>query len=586
MFSLWFKRALVLCWVYGQTATLYATQASSVKTKKTSSIIRYDSIHHPVKSSLGMVVSQRKIASEIGASILEKGGNAVDAAVAVGYALAVLLPRAGNIGGGGFMLVYLRDQDKTIAIDYRETAPKSAHETIYLLSDGRVDHVSSRSGINSVAVPGTVAGLNHALKKYGTMSLPSVIQPAIDLAKNGFVMGYDTASAIVTREAMLKRDPATAAVFFRDNGSPYNASQKFIQNDLATTLVAIAKFGTKAFYEGDIADMIIAKMKRDGGLISRDDLSNYKVIERLPIIGDYRGHKIVSMPPPSSGGVHLVQMLNILENFDLQQMGANSSEALHLITESIKYAYADRSKHLGDPDFYEVPIDWLTDKHYAKQIANKIDLKKATPSIEILPGQELAAESIDTTHFSVVDSQGNAVSNTYTLNFSFGSGVVVDGAGFLLNNEMADFNAKPGVADSFGLIGGEANSIRANKRPLSSMTPTLVFNEEGGLSIVTGSPGGSRIINTVLQQLINVIDHKMNIAEATHAPRIHHQWQPDLLEVEAPIGADTRATLKSKGHLIKESGTMGSLQSIMSIDGVLNGAADPRRPGAAAVGVQ
>jgi len=484
------------------------------------------------------------------------------------------------------MLVYLRDQDKTIAIDYRETAPKSAHETIYLLSDGRVDHVSSRSGINSVAVPGTVAGLNHALKKYGTMSLPSVIQPAIDLAKNGFVMGYDTASAIVTREAMLKRDPATAAVFFRDNGSPYNASQKFIQNDLATTLVAIAKFGTKAFYEGDIADMIIAKMKRDGGLISRDDLSNYKVIERLPIIGDYRGHKIVSMPPPSSGGVHLVQMLNILENFDLQQMGANSSEALHLITESIKYAYADRSKHLGDPDFYEVPIDWLTDKHYAKQIANKIDLKKATPSIEILPGQELAAESIDTTHFSVVDSQGNAVSNTYTLNFSFGSGVVVDGAGFLLNNEMADFNAKPGVADSFGLIGGEANSIRANKRPLSSMTPTLVFNEEGGLSIVTGSPGGSRIINTVLQQLINVIDHKMNIAEATHAPRIHHQWQPDLLEVEAPIGADTRATLKSKGHLIKESGTMGSLQSIMSIDGVLNGAADPRRPGAAAVGVQ
>ncbi|MBL4670836.1 MAG: gamma-glutamyltransferase [Arenicella sp.] len=579
------KQLLVILFSFGAVSGVYAADATSVPQKKPSSIIRYDTIHHPVKSNSGMVVSQRIIASEVGASVLAQGGNAVDAAVAVSYALAVLLPRAGNIGGGGFMLVYLKDQDKTIAIDYRETAPKLAHKDLYLLADGSVDRKSYRSGLRSVAVPGTVAGMDYALSKYGTMSLKAVMQPAIDLAKNGFVMDYDTASAIATRETMLKKDAAARATFFHKDGSLYKASELFVQDDLAQTLGAIAEHGADAFYKGAVADQIVAKMVKGGGLISHADLANYTVAERNPIVGSYRGQKIVSMPPPSSGGVHVVQMLNILENFNLQKMGAGSAESLHLVAESMRYAYADRSKHLGDPDFYKVPVDWLTSKDYAKQIANKIDLKRATPSSEVLPGKKSKYESVDTTHFSVVDKSGNAVSNTYTLNFSFGSGAVVDGAGFLLNNEMTDFNAKAGTADAFGLIGGAANSILANKRPLSAMTPTMVF-DNGELSIVTGSPGGSRIINAVLQQLINVIDHNMNIADATHAPRIHHQWQPDRLEVEASISPDTKAILRAMGHTIKEAGTMGSLQSILLEGGQLNGASDPRRPGAGAIGAQ
>ena len=578
-------RLLVILFSLGSVSCLYASEVMSVPQKKPSSIIRYDSIHHPVKSDSGIVVSQRAIASDVGVSILEQGGNAVDAAVAVGYALAVLLPRAGNIGGGGFMLVYLKDQDKTIAIDYRETAPSLAHKDLYLSSDGSVDRDSYRTGIRSVAVPGTVAGLQYALEKYGTLPTAVVIKPAIELAQNGFTMDYDTASAIVTKESLLKQDNAAKQRFFRQDGSAYQAGELFVQQELATSLRSISKNGASAFYHGDIAKKILAKMESNGGLITAQDLVAYKPVERNPIVGQYRGYQIASMPPPSSGGIHLVQMLNILENFDIADMGAGSADALHMISESMRYAYADRSKHLGDPEFYSVPVDWLTSKPYAKDIAEKINLNKATLSTDVLPGDAPAHESVDTTHFSVVDANGNAVSNTYTLNFSFGSGVVVDGAGFILNNEMTDFNAKAGLPDAFGLIGGEANSIQPDKRPLSAMTPTMVF-KDAELFMVTGSPGGSRIINAVLQQIVNVIDHNLNLASATHAPRIHHQWQPDQLEVEASIGSDTRAILESRGHLIKQAGTMGSLQSILIKGGVLFGASDPRRPGAGVAGVE
>lgn len=566
-------------------APSWADAEKAAQRKKPSSIIRYDTIHHPIVAREAMVVSQRRLASQVGVTILEQGGNAVDAAVAVGYALAVLLPRAGNIGGGGFMLVYLADEDKTIAIDYRETAPQKAHKDLYLNADGTVDRSAYRSGIRSAAVPGTVAGLSHALEKYGTLPLKTVIQPAIDLAEQGFTMDYDTASAILTRESMLKRDPSTAEIFFKADGSPYMAGEPFVQADLAQTLKTIQQGGPRAFYEGRIADQIVQHMERADGLIAHSDLVNYRAVERTPVEGSYRGHKILSMPPPSSGGVHVVQMLNILENFDLASMGANSADALHLIAESMRHAYADRSRHLGDPDFYQVPIDWISSKSYAKEIADRLSLAQAVPSEQVLPGVAPPYESNDTTHFSVVDKDGNAVSNTYTLNFSFGSGVVIEGAGFIINNEMTDFNAKSGTADAFGLIGGQANSIQPFKRPLSAMTPTLVF-KDGELLLVTGSPGGSRIINTVLQQIVNVIDFRMNIASATHAPRIHHQWQPDKLEVESSLGFDTRVLLQQKGHKVVQSGTMGSLQSIMLQDGLKMGAADPRRPGAGAVGVR
>ena len=575
------KLPLLICAVGVYVVGAAALHAETVKKAKlpTVSIIRYDSIHHPIVAEKGMVVSQRQLASDVGSEILEQGGNAVDAAVAVGYALAVLLPRAGNIGGGGFMLIHLKNENKTIAIDYREMAPAAAHRDLYLDADGNVDRSSYRTGIKSVGIPGTVAGFEYVLTQYGTMSREDVMAPAIRLAREGFVMDYDTASAIITREEMLKRDPASSEIFFHPDGSFVRAGETFVQTDLADSLEAISEEGAKAFYTGSIAEKILAKVSSEGGLITAEDLKAYQPVERDAVVGDYRGHKVVSMPPPSSGGVHVIQMLNILENFDIAAMGRGSADSLHVIAESMRYAYADRSKHLGDPGFYDVPLGWLTNKDYAKKIANSIDMGKAKPSSEVAPGEAPKYESRDTTHFSVVDKDGNAVANTYTLNFSFGSGLVVDGAGFILNNEMTDFNAKSGMPDAFGLIGGDANSIQPGKRPLSAMTPTIVFRD-GAPFIVTGSPGGSRIINAVLQQLVNVIDHKMNIAEATHAPRIHHQWQPDKLELEASINSDTQKLLDSKGHNTVTSGTMGSLQSILIDNGQLHGASDPRRPGA------
>jgi gamma-glutamyltranspeptidase / glutathione hydrolase len=561
----------------------FCTSVIQVTAAEQQPIVRYDTIHHPTISRAGMVVSQRHIASEIGADILARGGNAVDAAVATGFAMAVVLPRAGNIGGGGFMLIHMAEQNETVAIDYRERAPAAATGDMFLDKDGNVDRELARRSLKSSGVPGSVAGLTYALEHYGSMSLTQVMKPAIELASKGFVIPWDLAEILKSRHTALTRNPVTARTFYKKDGVPYEEGEVFRQKDLARTLKLISRQGKDAFYRGRIADQLVALMVSGDGLITHQDLADYVVSVRQPVSGNYRGYRIVSMPPPSSGGVHIVQMLNILSQFPLAEYGAGSAEAVHLLTETMKLAYADRSKHLGDQDFYSVPSNGLVSQGYARQLASGIETNRARPASEISPGDPLPWESPDTTHFSVMDSDGNAVANTTTINFSFGNGIVVPGAGFLLNNEMDDFAAKPGVPNAYGLPGGAANAIEPGKRPLSSMTPTMVFKDNKPY-LVTGSPGGSRIITTVLQVLVNVLDHGMNIADATHAPRFHHQWLPDRLEVEPGFSPDTLAKLRARGHNIKESTSQGSLQSIMAKDDLFFGAADPRRPSAGAVG--
>ena len=562
-------------------ASLFSSVAFSAEQ---TSIYRYDALHHPVIARQGMVVSQRMIASEVGAEILAKGGNAVDAAVATGFALAVTLPRAGNLGGGGFMLVYLAESNQTIAIDYREMAPAAATRDMFLDENGDVDNQLARFSALSSGVPGTVAGLAQALELYGTMSLKEVLAPSIKLAEQGFEVPWDLSQILQNRQAVMTQHPATAAALYKADGSVYEAGEIIRQKDLAKTLKAIARGGPEAFYEGKIADLIVAEMQRTGGIITKEDLKNYVVKTREPVTGTYRGYDIVSMPPSSSGGVHVIQMLNILEQYPLGEYGANSAQTIHLMAEAMKLAYADRSEYLGDQDFYDVPIAGLTSKKYAAELRELIDPKKATPSTEIKPGNPAPYESPDTTHFSVADKFGNVVANTTTLNFSFGSRIMVTGAGFLLNNEMDDFSAKPGTANAFGLIGREANAIEPGKRPLSSMTPTMIF-KDGKPYVVTGSPGGSRIITTVLQVLVNVMDHNLNIAEATVKPRFHHQWLPDRIQLEPGHNVDSQRILEAMGHNIVPSQAQGSVQSIMMRDGLFFGASDPRRPAAGAVGV-
>lgn len=544
----------------------------------------YDSrtLHHPEVSRTGMVVSQHRLASRVGAEILEQGGNAVDAAVATGFALAVVLPRAGNLGGGGFMLVYLAAEDRVIAIDYREMAPAGAGRDMYLDENGEVDQQRVRFSHLSAGVPGTVAGLYHAHSRYGRLLWGDVIRPAIELAAEGAVVSFEMADILSRRRERLGANPATRAALYKAGGVPYEAGEIMRQSDLAWTLDEIARHGPEAFYEGEVADKIIAEMVAGGGIITAEDLAGYRVLERTPVRGTYRGYDIVSMPPPSSGGVHIVQMLNVLENFDLAAMGRGSAATLHVLAETMRRAFADRSVHLGDPDFYDVPMDWLMSKAYAGQIAAEIPLDRALKSDEVAPGQLPVPESPDTTHFSVMDAEGNAVANTYTLNFSFGSGIMVGGAGFLLNNEMDDFSAKAGVPNAFGLLGGEANAIEAAKRPLSSMTPTMVF-KDGEPFLITGSPGGSRIITAVLQSIIGTIDFGLNAAEAVHAPRIHHQWYPDVISLEPGFGPETVAALEALGHETRATGAMGSVLQIMYRDGLFYGAADPRRPNALAL---
>ena len=543
-------------------------------------IIEYQAINHPVIDNQGMVVSQRKIASEVGAQILKEGGNAVDAAVATGLALAVVLPRAGNLGGGGFMIIHLKEEDRNIAIDYREKAPSGAFRDLFLDENGNYDKKKAQFSLLSAGVPGSVAGFHHALMNYGTLSWEEVLKPAIRLAEEGFEIPHDLANTLASKRyrARLSSNEAAAKVFYKEDNSLYKAGEILVQNDLANTLKQLSEFGPDAFYKGEIAKLIVKEMERNGGLITLEDLSNYQIAERKPLNGQYKDYKIVSMPPSSSGGTHLIQMLNMLEEFPIKEMGFGSAESIHILAEVMKRAYADRSKYLGDTDFYKVPSS-LTSKDYAKSLNAFISKDKITPSDEISAGNPFPYESPDTTHFSVMDSFGNAVSNTYTLNFSYGSGMMIPGTGMLINNEMDDFSSKPGTPNGYGLLGSEANAIEGNKRPLSSMTPTIIFKNDEPY-MVFGSPGGSRIITTVLQVALNVMDHDMNIAQAVHSPRIHHQWLPEILMIESGFGPDTERLLTEKGYKLYPSSTMGSVQAIMKEGDYFYGSADPRRPSA------
>ncbi|WP_299008435.1 gamma-glutamyltransferase [uncultured Shewanella sp.] len=537
----------------------------------------------PIWAKQGMVSSQEALATRAGVEILKQGGNAIDAAVAVAFSLAVTLPRAGNLGGGGFMLVHLAKENKNIAIDYREMAPFETHKDIFLDENGDPDPKLSREHGLSVGVPGTVKGMVLALKEYGTMSLQQVTQPAIEMALNGIIMTPDLANSLNSAKQRLSQWPSTQAIFYKKDGTNYAIGERFKQPELAHTLELIAQKGSKGFYEGETANKIVDAVTQAGGVMTLADLKEYQAVKRTPVEGSYRGYQVISMPPPSSGGVHIIQMLNILEQFPMDKLGLNTASSIHLMSEVMKRAYADRSEYLGDPDFYNVPVDTLTSKAYAKKLASDISLEKVTPSTDIKPGDLAPYESNQTTHYSVVDKWGNAVSNTYTLNFSYGSGLVAKGTGVILNNEMDDFSAKAGTPNGYGLIGGHANAVEPKKRPLSSMSPTIVM-QDGEPYIVTGSPGGSRIITTTLQIILNVIDHNLNIAEATIAPRIHHQWLPDEIRIEQGINKDTIKLLENKGHEVTLKNAMGSTQSIIMTENGFTGFSDLRRSGSETLG--
>lgn len=565
-----------------KTAT--GTAVVSGKTAKTDqAIYSADAIHHPVWAKNGMVATQEALASDIGLKILKDGGNAVDAAVAVGFALAVTLPRAGNIGGGGFMMIYDAKQGKTVALDYREKAPSSASRDMYLDKDGNAVSDLSRYHGLAVGVPGTVAGLLKALDNHGTMSRGQVMAPAIALAENGIEVTAGLSESLEALSDRLQKWQSTKKIFFKPDGSAYQPGELLRQPELAKSLKLIAAKGADGFYKGETARKLVKAVNEAGGNMSLQDLANYKAIARVPVKGDYRGYEIVSMPPPSSGGIHIVQILNILEGYPLKDYGQNSAQTIHLMSEAMQLAYADRAEYLGDADFIDVPANGLTSQAYADKLRSLINPNKATPAATIKANNPLPYESDQTTHFSIVDKDGNAVANTYTLNFSYGTGLIAEGTGILLNNEMDDFSAKPGVPNGYGLIGGDANAVEANKRPLSSMSPTLVFKDSKPY-IVTGSPGGSRIITTVTQVISNVIDHDMNIAEATHAPRIHDQWLPDEIRIEKALNVDTIKKLESMGHKVSPQSAMGSTQSIMITPNGVYGSSDPRIVDAAVVG--
>ena len=548
-------------------------------------IIDYQHRFLPQVGRTGMVVGPERLASEVGYQILQQGGNAVDAAVATGFALAVTYPRAGNLGGGGFMLVHLAQQDRQVFIDYREMAPGASTRDMYLDPEGNVDRKTLYFSYLSAGVPGSVAGLLHALEQYGTMTVRQVLQPAVDLALKGFPVSFALHSDLTERAERLGADPAAGASYLVNGAAPALGSV-FIQPDLGRVLQTIRDYGHSGFYEGWVAKTIAQAMAENGGIITEVDLKNYVVVEREPVRGTFREYEIVSAPPPSSGGTHIIQMLNILEGYDLKSMGHNSAAYIHHVIEAMKVAYADRAAHMGDPDFTPVPVAQLVSKAYAQEVREAIDPTRARSAAEIQSGTFEDTESLDTTHFSVADQYGNVVSNTYTLNFSFGSHIVVPGTGILLNNEMADFMTKPGTPNAFGLIESQANEVAAGKRPLSSMSPTLIL-KEGQPWLATGSPGGSLIISSVMQTVLNAMEFDMNIAAAAAAPRVHHQWMPDKLRIESGVSADTIRLLTVLGHPIEENvRTLGRTQSIMIEDGWFLGATDTRRPSGWVAGAQ
>jgi len=517
----------------------------------------------PVKAEHGMVVTAQRLASEIGVEVLKKGGNAVDAAVAVGYALAVVYPSAGNIGGGGFMTIRFKDGKSTF-LDFRERAPLAATKDMYLDKDGNPIKGASLDGYLAVGVPGSVAGFEMAREKYGTLTRQQLLEPAIRLAKDGFVLGQGDATILAGGAKRLGQDKAAAAIFIKADGKPHGAGERLIQADLAASLAQISEKGPDAFYKGTIADQIVKASGAKGGILAKPDFEQYKVRELAPVTCNYRGYDIVSSPPPSSGGLIICEILHVLEGYPISHLGFGSADTVHLMVEAMRFAYVDRNSALGDPAFVENPVEKITDKAYAAEIRDKIDRYRAGVSKDLKPKD--FGESKETTHYSIIDDAGNAVAVTYTLNGWFGAGVVAEGTGILLNNEMDDFTQKPGVPNLYGLVQGEANAIAPLKTPLSSMSPTIV-SKDGKPFMVIGSPGGSRIITITLEAIINVIDHGMDIREAIDAPRIHHQWLPDTVYVEAHgLSPDTVKMLSQMGHkldIADEGKTWGQAAGIL-----------------------
>ena len=539
---------------------------------------------HAIAAEHGMVVAQEKIAAQIGADVLKRGGNAVDAAVATGFAMAVTYPRAGNIGGGGFMVIHSQDRHEDVAIDYRETAPAATTPGIFLGADGKPDIAKSRDSALGIGVPATVAGLAVALDKYGSgkFTLADLVKPAIALAKDGTDITDDLADTLPDWHRRLARWPSSAKIFSRPDGTSLREGDRLVQTDLAATLSAIAEQGPRGFYEGPVAEKLVKAIGDAGGTMTLDDLKSYQPVIRAPVRGSYRGYDIVAMPAPSSGGIVLLETLNMLEGFPMRDMKQGSAPSLHVMIEAMKRAYADRARYLGDPAFVKAPIATLIAKDYAARQRAGIDLDHATPWTDALSATP-PREGDNTTHFSIVDSGGNAVSNTYTLNYSYGVGLVAEGTGVLLNNELDDFTAAPGASNAYGLVGFEANLPGPGKRPLSSMSPTIVL-KDGKPVLVTGSPGGSRIISAVLQVIVDVLDYDMNVAAAVAAPRVHHQWLPDEVRVERGFPDDTLAALRAKGHRVVEPLALTSANSIAVTEKGLLGAPDPRTRGAEAAG--
>jgi gamma-glutamyltranspeptidase/glutathione hydrolase len=532
----------------------------------------------PVRARKAMVVTEEPLATDTALEVLRSGGNAIDAAVAAGFTLAVTLPSAGNLGGGGFLLVRFAS-GKTGFIDFRERAPMRASRAMYLDKVGNPTR-DSVAGWRAAAVPGTVRGLKMAHRMYGRKKWAELVQPAVELARGGFEVSYALSRSLQSDGELMRRFPESKRIFLKD-GALFEPGERIRQPELASTLTRIARGGAADFYEGETARILAEEMKANGGLITLEDLRSYRAVSRTPLEGNYRGYGVITAPPPSSGGVGLLQICGVLEGSGYAKTGAGSAAAIHFLAEAMRRFYADRSEHLGDPDFFKVPVRGLLDPRYLASLRNSIDRMRATPSDSVKPGKPGDYESGDTTHLSIVDGEGNAVALTYTINTSYGSGVTVPRLGFLLNNEMDDFTAKPGVPNMFGLVQGEANSIQPRKTPLSSMTPAIL-TRGGNLFMVTGAPGGSRIITGVTQVILNVIDHGMNVQDAVDAPRFHHQWQPDELMLEAGFSPDTIALLEGRGHHIGSISSVARVESILAADGWLQGAADGRSNGKAA----
>ncbi len=536
--------------------------------------------HEPVYARKGMVVAQEPLAADVGVAVLKSGGNAVDAAVAVGFALAVTFPYAGNLGGGGFMLIRMAD-GRTAFIDFREKAPRKAAHDMYLDASGNATK-DSVLGWRAAGVPGTVRGLDLALKKYGTKPWAELLQPAIRVASSGFPISYPQMRSFKSNADGLSQFPESKRIFLK-GGAFYDWNETFQQPELARTLERIARHGAKEFYEGETAHILAREMEKNGGLITLDDLRAYQAVERKPLEGDYKGYHIITSPPPSSGGVGILQMLGMLDGTGYEKSRAGSASAYHYLAEVMRRYYADRNEYLGDPDFVKNPITAMLDPAYIRARRDSIDPVNATPSDQIRPGLPAgAAEGSDTTHYSIADEQGNVVAVTYTLNAGYGSKVTVPGLGFLLNDEMDDFTAKPGTPNMFGLVQGEANSIAPGRRPLSSMVPTIVV-KDGEPFLALGAPGGSMIITAVLQVMLNVMDFGMNVQDAIDFPRIHHQWKPDTLGIERGISPDTIALLKKAGYPIEEAKpiVIARVEAILLSDGWLQGGHDERGNGKA-----